>query len=108
MLPTSQLRANMIVHARAALVYNLTYIHTPCLCLSASAINYRRYPPVQELPVQSAMLLPADGDSITADAYTTWGLDLKGYAWAGLRPICNLRLVFYLFFVAVERTGDAH
>lgn len=41
------------------------------------------YPPVQELPVQSALLLPADGDTVTADAYTTWGLDLKGYAWAG-------------------------
>jgi sulfite oxidase len=41
------------------------------------------YPPVQELPVQSAMLLPADGDEINDDSYTTWGLDLKGYAWAG-------------------------
>jgi len=41
------------------------------------------YPPVQELPVQSALLQPADGDTVTADEYSTWGLDLKGYAWAG-------------------------
>jgi len=33
--------------------------------------------------VQSALLQPADGDVIAADAYTTWGLDIKGYAWAG-------------------------
>ena len=41
------------------------------------------YPPVQELPVQSAMVAPQDGDTISDDAYSTWGVDIKGYAWAG-------------------------
>ena len=72
------------------------------LCVFYIYIGRSRYPPVQELPVQSALLQPADGDTISADAYTTWGLDLKGYAWAGVHLfpqyfhgycVCQLRCV---------------
>ncbi len=77
---------------RVRLIEKLTRWPVVCVCVcvcvlvlhAGERINYGRYPPVQELPVQSALLLPADGDTVTADAYTTWGLDLKGYAWAGV------------------------
>jgi sulfite oxidase len=29
------------------------------------------------------MVAPKDGEQITEDQYSTWGLDIKGYAWAG-------------------------
>jgi len=58
--------------------------------LSEQPEDLSPYPPVQELPVQSAVLQPADGDVIDADAYTTWGLDIKGYAWAGVVSLAPL------------------
>ena len=42
-----------------------------------------RYPPVYQLPVQSAILSPSAGDTVSADEVSTWGLDMKGYAYAG-------------------------
>ena len=41
------------------------------------------YPPVMELPVQSAIVTPAEGHALSDDELSTWGLDVKGYAWAG-------------------------
>jgi hypothetical protein len=34
-------------------------------------------------PVQSAIVAPQPGDRVADDCFETWGLDVRGYAWAG-------------------------